>query len=384
LLSERESNQPAHSRASLYVSRVRPDASFANRYHRPLSCGRTRHAIRDSDHRLLHAICRVLPYGFARYIMSDNGSQFVNETCTCLLRLLGTEKRVTSPYSHEQNAIVERVNREFGRHLRALLFDQKVVEIWSFKFLPIIQRVYNNSVHSSTGVSPAQMLFGNSMDLDRGILYPHTELSELPSRSVSDYLDRFLVAQAVILRAAVKHQLALDEYHVKVRSQPNLVLPRKRKAAALDSSDITVFPVNSYVLYRNMSRTSKFAHPWRGPFLVREIRPDGDYLLEEILSGKAVRAHVQHLKAFLYNIADTGAPALAAARNAGEWRIDSILAHRGDSKKRKTLEFLVHWSGYPPEYDTWEPWKALRPTLPLANYLLADPALRYLVPRQHR
>jgi hypothetical protein len=265
-----------------------------------------------------------------------------------------------------------------------LLFDQKVVEIWSTKFLPIIQRVYNNSVHSSTGVSPAQMLFGNSMDLDRGILYPHAELSDLPSKSVTDYLDKFLSAQAVILRAAVKHQLALDEYHVKVRAQPSGIVPRKRKAAATDTLDITVFPVNSYVLYRNVTRTSKFQHPWRGPYLVREIRPDGDYLLEEILSGKAVRAHVQHLKAFLYDLDDSQAPVFAAARNAGEWTIGAIVAHRGTTTKRTTLEFLVHWEGYPADYDTWEPWKALRATLPLANYLMARSDLRYLVPIEHR
>ena len=323
-------------------------------------------------------------YGNARCIMSDNGSQFVNETCDALCELMGTARRFTSPYSHEQNGIVERLNREFGRHLRGLLFDQKVVEIWSFKFLPIIQRICNNSVHTSTGVSPAQLLFGDCLNLDRNILYQPAELSNTPATTIRTYFDRFLAAQAVLLRAAFKHQLALDEYHVKVRKDPTLVAPRKRKSSPSTPDEVTTFPTDSYVLYRNHARTSKLTNPYRGPFRVVAEQPDGDYLLQELLSGKTLRAHVQHLRPFLYNLEDADAPVFAATRNAGEWQLESISAHRGDPKVRNSLEFHVKWAGYPSAYDTWEPWKGLRATRVLEEYLLTVPSLVYLVASRDR
>ena len=323
-------------------------------------------------------------YGNARCIMSDNGSQFVNETCDTLCELMGTTRRFTSPYSHEQNGIVERLNREFGRHLRALLFDQKVVEIWSFKFLPIIQRICNNAVHTSTGVSPAQLLFGDALNLDRNILYQPAELSNTTATTIRTYFDRFLTAQAVLLRSAARHQLALDEYHVKVREDPSLVAPRKRKPSSTTPEEVTTFPPDSYVLYRNHARTSKLINPYRGPFRVVAIQLDGDYLLQELLSGKTLRAHVQHLRPFLYNLEQADAPVFAATRNAGEWKLESISEHRGDPKVRSSLEFHVKWAGYPAEYDTWEPWKALRATQVLEAYLLTVPALLYLVASRDR
>ena len=50
------------------------------------------------------------------------------------------------PYSHEENSIVERANREVNKHLRAIVFDRKIKERWSlaltvvrlFQFYPIM------------------------------------------------------------------------------------------------------------------------------------------------------------------------------------------------------------------------------------------------------
>ena len=101
---------------------------------------------------------------------SDNGPQYVNATITELLRLLGTEHVRTIAHSHEENLIVERVNKEVMRHLRALVFDDKTFANWSLK-LPLVQRILNSSEHESIGVSPAQLLLGNAISLDKEVFY---------------------------------------------------------------------------------------------------------------------------------------------------------------------------------------------------------------------
>ena len=64
---------------------------------------------------------------------------------------------------------MERVNTEVNRHLRSFVFE--TLEMDQYKLcLPFVQRIMNSSVHGSTGVSPGNLLFGNRLDLNRGIL----------------------------------------------------------------------------------------------------------------------------------------------------------------------------------------------------------------------
>ena len=112
------------------------------------------------------------------------GRSFVNETIQELLKLVGSEPKTTLPDSKEENGIVERADKEVMRHLRAILLEMQTTNEWSV-YLPLVQRIMNASEHSSIGMSPAQLLFGNAVTLDKGIFLPHavgyvnTEESEI-------------------------------------------------------------------------------------------------------------------------------------------------------------------------------------------------------------
>jgi hypothetical protein len=66
--------------------------------------------------------------------------------------------------------------------------------------------------------------------------------------------------------------------------------------------------------------------------------------------------------------------------NKGEFHIDSILSHRGDWKRVSTLDFLVRWTGYDDSHNLWLPWKELRLTQQLHDYLRAQ-GKESLIPR---
>ncbi len=106
-------------------------------------------------HALLGHVCR---YGTPMIIRSDRGTQFVNGIIKELLDLLQVEHEVK-----EQNAIVERANREVMRHLTAIVFDKRVDDSWSSDFLPLVQRLMNAKVYDAIGVSPAKLLFGRPL-----------------------------------------------------------------------------------------------------------------------------------------------------------------------------------------------------------------------------
>ena len=90
----------------------------------------------------------------------------MNDIIRELLLRTNTPHNLTLAYSKQKNAIVERVNKEVNRHLRAFAFHSANLEAYKL-CLPFVQRIINSSVHSSTGASPASLLFRNQLNLDR-------------------------------------------------------------------------------------------------------------------------------------------------------------------------------------------------------------------------
>jgi len=96
-------------------------------------------------------------------IRSDGGSQFANELITELLSLYKVDSEVTLAYSKEENAIVERANKEVLRHLRAFMLEPVISNKWP-DYLPMIQRIINTTTHGTLKFTPAQIIFGYRFD----------------------------------------------------------------------------------------------------------------------------------------------------------------------------------------------------------------------------
>ena len=61
--------------------------------------------------------------------------------------------------------MVERADQEVLRHLRALLFDNRVHDKWSFEQLPLVEK-------TSTGVTPVDLILSHSIRLTSHIMSP--------------------------------------------------------------------------------------------------------------------------------------------------------------------------------------------------------------------
>jgi hypothetical protein len=140
---------------------------------------------------LLSHVCR---YGTPMTIRSDRGTQFVNGIISQLLCLLQTDHELSLAYSKEQNAIVERANKEVMRHLTAIIFDRRISDVWSSEYLPLVQRIMNAKVHDTIGVSPAELVFGKAINLYTGLLLPFPPeslikvTSEVTEHRLSDHV----------------------------------------------------------------------------------------------------------------------------------------------------------------------------------------------------
>lgn len=327
-------------------------------------------------------------YGAPDELLSDNGSQYVNELIAAVLRLVGTKQVLSLAYSKEENGRIERANKEILRHLRAFIGHSKVVDDWVIK-LPFVQRIMNASKHSVTGYSPSEMLFGNAVNLQNNILPPATSSSSHPSsesssgspvgevdissKFFSEWVDKRNAAQASALQASAEIQEKLKEDHL----------------VSVDPQSLTAFSPGEWVL--SLPRFNpltgrrptgdKLSTFWEGPF--RVASSDGNtYHLYDTVQDRTIERHVTDLKRFLFDPLVTN-PSTVAQIDKREFTIDRILDHRGDVKRKSTLEFLVRWEGYSEEWDLWCPWKEVLPTTQLRLYLETKNLLK-LLPKTRR
>ena len=307
---------------------------------------------------LLHCIGM---FGAPAKLLSDNGSQYVNKIVNELLHIVGTEHQLTMAYSHEENGIVERANKEIMRHLRALVFHQNVITRWS-QSLPLVQRIFNADTKEALGVSPAQIIFGNAINLDRGIFLPHDNLSN-KEITLTNWTASMLKAQRDIIAAAQEIQFLRNENHLES-----------------DNVEPTKFDINSYVLINYPDKPpSKIHTNYKGPF--RVVNFNGNiYTLQNLVTGQNEDHHITKLQPFRFDPLRTD-PILVANKDQQLVAIDAILDMRGNPHgSRKDLYFKVRWQGCTERDDSWEPYSNLRHNSILHEYLLQH-KLRKLIPK---
>ena len=305
-------------------------------------------------------------FGVPALIRSDRGTQFVNGLISQLSEALLTDQELTTAYSKEQNAIVERANKEVMRHLRAMVYDDRVYNQWSTKQLPLVMRILNSEEKTRTGISPAEMLFGNAVDLGRYLLYRPKESPD-SDRDLNEHLKHMLERQSAYIKVAQETQREFDTHHMS-RNDPEL-------------SD---FPVNSYVLWENPAGgRNKLQTKLQGPYQV-VARQQDDIVMQDLVQHKEVITHISNVREFHFDSNNTD-PKEVAMHSSQEFVIDSILEHTftGNKMRRGTLKFKVRWHGYSPEDDTWEPYKYLRDTEQLHVYLRAN-RMKSFIPAKYK
>ena len=95
-------------------------------------------------------------YGLPDTLHSDQGRNFESTLLRQTLEAFGVSKSRTTAYHPQGDGLVERFNRSLLQMLRAYVREQADWE----RFLPLVLFAYRTAVHSSTGISPFQLMFG--------------------------------------------------------------------------------------------------------------------------------------------------------------------------------------------------------------------------------
>ena len=313
-------------------------------------------------------------YGHPDEVLTDNGAAFIAELTSHLMMMADAHHTTTLPYSHEENSIVERANKEVMRHLRAITFDKSVHGRWSI-YLPLVQRILNVTVKETTGVAPARVIYGNNVDLDRGIFNSYKQHT---ANNMGEYLVELERGQARVIAVAQETQAILNAEHIAKKRRKNAKQP-------------TSYSVNEFVLLAHRrggvagkrQKPDKLSLEYKGPYRVTNVQGTR-YSLQDLLTGKQLPTqHISSLAPFVYDRAIVD-PEEVARKAAREFTIEKISDIRGNKQLRKylrsKLELKVHWAGYDSDEDTWEPYANVKLSRAFKEYCDAH-QLQYLLPK---
>ena len=112
---------------------------------------------------------QILPFlpSVPTNLLTDNGREFIAADFKEFLVEMGINQRLTTPYCPTSNGAVERVNQTVQKTLSNLI-DPEEPERWD-EHLPKAVVVYNNTLHSQLGMSPAKYLMTKSHSTTPGM-----------------------------------------------------------------------------------------------------------------------------------------------------------------------------------------------------------------------
>ena len=282
-------------------------------------------------------------YGVPSRIRGDRGLHFINELIAELTRIFGILRVFSPPYYPQANGMIERNGREIMRHLRALVILQELRDLWSVA-LPLVARILNKTYRAYLGCAPNDLMYLTPPALDRGFtrfFEPERVVSEMIPIT-SDFMAKLVVAQEALL----------DETALTLLEEQNDI--KHREPVALDLN----FEVGDLVLLSYPTAPpSKLHARVAGPF--RVLRLEGNLVtLGDITGSRELQRDISMIIPFRYreDMKDSELITVAAA-DLVESVVESIVAFRGNPKKKKELEFQVLWK----DFDlTWEPYEKVR------------------------
>ena len=304
-------------------------------------------------------------FGSPTQLRSDRGPHFVSNVIKEFLPLVGTQHCLTLAYSSQQNAIVERVNKEVNRHIRSLTFELNSIDTYK-STLPIVQRILNAAYSDHTKLSPSQLLFGNALNLDRGLFLTPIERPS-QDQPLSVHMSKMLQFQDEVMSKARDIFKQSDELHM----------------AHFPKQKPTEFKHGSHCLvkYRKGSAPTRLHTQWKGPLKVLN-NDKSEYLLLDLVTNKEKAYHASDMKPFHFDPLLVN-PLDIARRDYLEFFVETILEMTGNPKRCTDLQFLVKWVGYDDSYNSYEPWKNLRDLSVLHEYLTSNNLTR-LIPKKFR
>ena len=292
-------------------------------------------------------------FGLPKQVLTDNGPQYRNEAIKELTSAMGVQALYTTPYSKEENGLVERMNKEVNRFLRGLIMDREDIR-WNLNLklhLPMVMRIINSTFKKATGCSPSEMVFGRQVDLDACIVVPVENQSGDEDQPVTDWVQQaHEMQQQLIMRAYQMQQQREGEHAAAVQSRQS-------------GKPLTEFAVDDWVYVDRIKSVggndvpSKLRAERTGPHRISAKLSDRAYEVEDSTTKRRKKVDVSRVRKANIDILRNN-PSELAQKDSNEYELEKVLGHHNSLKFLSRVTFTCKWVGY--DEVTEEPWENVR------------------------
>ena len=228
-----------------------------------------------------HLIDYIMRYGPPSRIMTDHGSAFIDQVYIHIMELARVQIVKPKPGDKESLAIVERSNKEIRRHLNNL-FCEDILQDEMSVASKYVQRIMNNTVHTTTKVAPASLIMGGLVNSITHIWQDPDPNSNL-AQDYQEWVREKIENQQYILKYMINNIQELDTQHLRERQ----------------AGDTKRLDHGSYVLFKRENPT-KQQKPYSGPYIINARDDKGWYQLTSLVAVKApFWAHANTIQEFL-------------------------------------------------------------------------------------
>jgi hypothetical protein len=315
-------------------------------------------------------------YGRPVRIRADGAKAFHTAVIKSLNRWLRVENHCTLAYSPFQNGQNERRNQEISRHLRAMVVGDSVgvnsLKRWGL-LVPAVQRILNNSVHSDTGCTPNELLFGGYGDTELAMYAEDPASMEGEQVDASGFARELEEAQFEMLRRSELHQ---EEVLRQVVEQAS-----REGARMIQEGDMVLARRGGL----GNRPKDKLQTRYTGPYVVLE-RPDPTQSIVNIahIATKKIEArHMNELvKCDMSHFRSVQEAIPFALQDEWTYQVDRIMEHRpagprrvnGRLRPKHRYEFLTLYKHIPlsqeegDENPAWQPWNQVKHLQAMRTY----------------
>lgn len=287
----------------------------------------------------------VKHHGLPQNIVSDRDPKLRGNFCRELFKLLGTTQLMSTAYHPQTDGQTERVNRVIEEVLRHYVNPRQTD--WD-EHLAMVEFAINDAWHESTKNTPFYLNYCRHPRHPANRRYPNG-------------------------RSPAAHELVQQMTQVIKETRENLCEAQHRQKQYADKKrSVLEFQVGQQVALNTRNLTlkqktgsRKLMPKWLGPYTVVERLSHLVYRLEMPTLKVHPVFHVSLLKPWWDDGARQPPPPITNIDGEPEWEVDAILAHKPkvadpmSARDQRVLKYLVRWTGYGPEHDTWEPHRNL-------------------------
>ncbi|CAB0007774.1 unnamed protein product, partial [Nesidiocoris tenuis] len=201
-------------------------------------------------------------------IHTDQGRNFESVLVQEVARVLGFQKTRSTPLHPQSGGLVERLNRTLTKHLAQFVEEDQ--RTWDQK-IPLFLLAYRSAAHATTGLSPAQLVYGRDLRLPDVLVRPPPQTIRPPTTEYAIQLRHYLEQ----VRAFAQQQATL-----KMRSQKESFDRHARHPQFKEDDWVWV-----YNPQRKKGLCPKLQPAWTGPWIISKKK--NDVLFEVSMGGRS-------------------------------------------------------------------------------------------------